>query len=503
MRDLFLTLFIFGYMPWIVIRPHYGIFMWSWLTYMTPHRLTWSFAFDFRFNYFVTIITLYSIYKSKAHKLHIPITVATSFWILFTIWVTLSGIDAIEQGAAWTEWTRYMKIQIMVLVTYSLIKKKEHLVFLVGVIAFSIGFFAFKGGLFTLLKGGHFRVLGPEYSFIADNNTFALAVNMTMPLMFYFLETVKSKIIRLLIVFHIFLCILAVFGSYSRGGLIGLLTIAIALWLSSSRKIILLTFILILIPAAEMIMPEKWTQRISPMLDSLNIPHTIPANWLLSPRRIWENNEFMSSSFSDANIEKFETNQGLIKEDAEILRDLSIKGRFDAWNMAKLMSKDRPVFGGGFGSFSQESFDRYTPGVFRHAAHSIYFQVLGEQGYAGLIIWSLMHVATIFTGLWVVIRCKKDPDLGWASIMARNIIIGMLGYYSSGLSLGLAYYDLPYHYAAILVILKLIAKQEFLNRNNHIKTHEANKPVRTNHTFPLTPPKETQRPHSPHQSPNG
>ncbi|MBF0421133.1 MAG: hypothetical protein HQL78_13330, partial [Magnetococcales bacterium] len=77
MRDLFLTLFIFGYMPWIIIRPHYGIFMWSWLTYMTPHRLTWSFAFDFRFNYFVTIITLYSIFRSKDYKIRVPINFAT------------------------------------------------------------------------------------------------------------------------------------------------------------------------------------------------------------------------------------------------------------------------------------------------------------------------------------------------------------------------------------------------------------------------------------------
>ncbi|MBF0415224.1 MAG: putative O-glycosylation ligase, exosortase A system-associated [Magnetococcales bacterium] len=503
MRDLFLTLFIFGYMPWIIIRPHYGIFMWSWLTYMTPHRLTWSFAFDFRFNYFVTIITLYAILKSKEYKIRVPLNFATFFWIFFSFWVTLSGIDAIEQGAAWAEWTRYMKIQIMVIVTYTLIKKKEHLIFLVGVIAFSIGFFAFKGGIFTLLKGGHFRVLGPEFSFIADNNTFALAINMTIPLMFYFLETTKNKLYRLLIMFHIFLCILAVFGSYSRGGLIGLLAIAIALWLSSSRKIILLIFIIILIPTSEMIMPEKWTQRISPMLDSLNIPHTIPENWLLSPRRLLENNEFLSNTIMDSNIEKFETNQGLIKEDAEILRDLSIKGRFDAWNMAKLMSKDRPFFGGGFGSFSQESFDRYTPGVFRHAAHSIYFQVLGEQGYAGLIIWSLMHVATIFTGLWVVIRCKKDPDLKWASIMARNIIIGMLGYYTSGLSLGLAYYDLPYHYSAILVILKLMAKQKFLQRKNNSQAQESNIGTRANHIFPFTPPKPTQQPHNPLQSPSG
>lgn len=495
MRDLFLTLFILGYMPWIVLRPHYGIYMWSWLTYMTPHRLTWSFAYDFRFNYFVTIVTLFSIFKSKMHHVYIPRTSTTFFWFLFSVWVTLSGIDAIEQGSAWAEWTRYMKIQIMVIVTYSLVKKKEHIVILVAVIAFSIGFFAFKGGLFTLLKGGHFRVLGPEYSFISDNNTFALAVNTTMPLAFYFLETAKNKIYRLLLIAHIFFCILAVFGSYSRGGLIGLTAIGVALWLSSSRKIILLTSILVFIPAAAIIMPEKWTQRITPMLDSLNIPHNLPAHWLLSPRLLLENNEPVVDNLIDNAIEKFEVNQGLIKEDAEILRDLSIKGRFDAWNVAKLMAKDRPFFGGGFGAFSQESFDRYTPGVFRHAAHSIYFQVLGEQGIAGLIIWSLMHVATLFTGLWVFIHCRKDPDLDWAAIMAKNIVIGMIGYYSSGLSLGLAYYDLPYHYTALLVILKLLAKQELNQRKNNRTSPRGNRSIRTNHSFPFSPPEKPLQPH--------
>ncbi|MBF0423284.1 MAG: putative O-glycosylation ligase, exosortase A system-associated, partial [Magnetococcales bacterium] len=153
MRDLVLTLFIFGCLPLIFLRPTYGVYMWTWLTYMTPHRLTWGFAYNFRFNYIVAIVTLIAIMRSKDIKFRIPLTPATVFWIIFCIWVTISSFQALEQHSAWEEWDRFTKIQIMVIVTYVLVKEKQELIYLISVIAFSIGFFGFKGGLFTLTKG--------------------------------------------------------------------------------------------------------------------------------------------------------------------------------------------------------------------------------------------------------------------------------------------------------------------------------------------------------------
>jgi hypothetical protein len=36
MRDLFVTLVVFGFLPVALIKPHIGILVWAWLAYMNP-----------------------------------------------------------------------------------------------------------------------------------------------------------------------------------------------------------------------------------------------------------------------------------------------------------------------------------------------------------------------------------------------------------------------------------------------------------------------------------
>ncbi len=74
------------------------------------------------------------------------------------------------------------------------------------------------------------------------------------------------------------------------------------------------------------------------------------------------------------------------------------------WNLAV----DRPFTGGGFETYQRWIFQKYNPGYDgTHAAHSIYFQVLGEHGFVALglflMFWALVwrmcnQVATMSRG---------------------------------------------------------------------------------------------------------
>ena len=44
MRDLLITIIIFGSIPFIFQRPYVGILMWTWISLMSPHRLGWGMA---------------------------------------------------------------------------------------------------------------------------------------------------------------------------------------------------------------------------------------------------------------------------------------------------------------------------------------------------------------------------------------------------------------------------------------------------------------------------
>jgi len=67
-RDLFVTAIILGIVPFIFKRPWVGILLSAWISYMAPHRLCWSFAYDFPFAMIVALVTIASYLFSKEKK---------------------------------------------------------------------------------------------------------------------------------------------------------------------------------------------------------------------------------------------------------------------------------------------------------------------------------------------------------------------------------------------------------------------------------------------------
>ncbi len=65
-----------------------------------------------------------------------------------------------------------------------------------------------------------------------------------------------------------------------------------------------------------------------------------------------------------------------------------------------------------------------------------------------------------FNGNWVIRNTRGSPDLQWASDLASMTQVALTGYVAGGLFLGLAYFDLPYHLMAMLVLLKAHVRRE-------------------------------------------
>ena len=66
-----------------------------------------------------------------------------------------------------------------------LVTSKERLRYLFLLTAACLGILAVKGAIWGILTGGALRVYGTQRSFLADNNDFALALNMTLPISFF------------------------------------------------------------------------------------------------------------------------------------------------------------------------------------------------------------------------------------------------------------------------------------------------------------------------------
>ena len=410
MRDILVTLVIFGLVPFILTRPWLGILVWSWIGYMNPHRLTWGFAYSFPFASVIGAATLFAWLISKEPK-KIPWTPVTIVLLLFTIWMNVTTPFAFNQEAAWFQWDKVMKIMLMTFVTVSVMQSKRRIQWLVWVIALSIAFYGVKGGIFTVLTGGQHMVLGPSGSFLGTNTEVALALIMTLPLLYYLLLQVTNKWARRAFIVAMVLVGLAIIGSYSRGAFVGGAAMVVFLWLKSHKKLLVAVVMALVIPPMLMFMPAKWYER----------------------------------------METIETYQ----------EDGSAMGRINAWGYAINLAKDRPLVGGGFECWTQDLFARWAPNPYQvNDAHSIYFEVLGEQGIPGLVLFLLFGLLVWRTGSWIIRTTKDRDDLKWAKDLAAMIHVSIVGYAVGGAFLGLAYFDLFYSLAALLVLTRCVVERQ-------------------------------------------
>jgi len=141
--------------------------------------------------------------------------------------------------------------------------------------------------------------------------------------------------------------------------------------------------------------------------------------------------------------------------------DASAMGRVDTWRMALRLANDRPM-GGGFELWTSDTFDRYSPERNTvHDAHSIYFKVLAEHGWIGLILFLGIGVSAWRTGSRIIRQTRDRPDLEWLSSLARTIQVSLAAYATGGAFLGLSYFDLYWHLVALMVLgRELLRRQE-------------------------------------------
>jgi probable O-glycosylation ligase (exosortase A-associated) len=403
MRDLVITLVIFGSLPLILWRPHIGVLMWTWLAFMNPHRMTWGFAYDMPFAHVVALATLVSVLVTREPK-KLPWTRETALLLLFVGWMSVTTVFAAYPEYAWPQLEKVAKILLMVFVTMMVMRTKERINLLVWVMALSLAFYGIKGGVFTLASGGVYHVWGPTGSFIEGNNEMALALVMTIPLLRYLQLTVNRAWVRHGMTLAMILTALAVVGSQSRGAFLGIIAMGAFFWLKSSGKFFTGSIGALAVVLVLAVMPQQWFDRMS-------------------------------------SITEYE-------------QDSSALGRLNAWQMAIKLAQYRPL-GGGFETFRAEMFAAYSPEPARvHDAHSIYFEVLGEHGFVGLVLFLLLGFMTWRSASAIIRHCRGDPEKRWAADLAAMIQVSLVGYASAGAFLGLAYFDYYYTLVAVVVLCK-------------------------------------------------
>lgn len=409
MRDILLTLIVFGFIPFIFIRPYVGILVWTWLAYMNPQGMTWGFATEMPYSKIIGIATIiaFIFYKDKILPRS---SVLLWLFVFYIVWTTVSTMFAIYPDEAWVQWGDYMKVVLMAFLTLIMTNNKERLHALLAVVVFSIGFMAVKGGIFTIITGGAYRLWGPTMSFIHDNNALGLALVMALPLMWYMLGYFNNKWLKRAMYTIIVLNAFAILGTQSRGAFLAVIAMTIFLVLKSNAKIKTGLVVLMLAPILFTFMPERWHERMQ-------------------------------------SIKNYQ-------------QDESAMMRINAWEYAINLANDYPITGGGYDASSEELFSIYSnrPEIPVTGPHSIYFEVLGQHGWVGLAIFLLLGLVLYRNMSYIIKHAVKYEDMRWARDLAAMTQVSIVGYAVAGAFLELAKYDFYVMLITIAILMNSMLK---------------------------------------------
>jgi len=409
-RDTVLTFCILVLVPFAVAHPWIGIMLWTWISVMNPHRLSWGFAFYFPFAQIVAIAVLLGLLLSRDEK-KFPFNPITVTLIALIMWMCVTTVFAVYPDLVWDQFFKVMKIQVMLLVTLAVLHTRRHIDILVWVLVISVGYFGTKGGLFTLIKGGGQRVWGPPGGFFGENNALAVATLMVIPLMVYLRRQAHNAWLSSALLAATILCGFSALGSQSRGGLIAAGAMVLFLWLHSRKRVLYAVPFVVLSALALAFMPETWWHR----------------------------------------METMETYE----------EDRSAMGRINAWSMAFNLANDR-FLGAGFYTFTQELFDKYSPNPAdgARAAHSIYFQMLGEHGWIGLCLFITFWLLGWIGAGTLQREARKQGSTAWAFDLGSMVKVSMVAYLVGGAFLSLAYFDVPYLLVVLVVLATRAVRQQ-------------------------------------------
>jgi len=402
MRDVIVVSIVAVLAVMALRRPWIGVMLWTWLSLMNPHRFTWGFAYDAPLAAIAAIATLVGLLMT--HERQSPFQGApVGIFAAFVVWITLSWLFGLDTDGDYLQWSKVMKIYFMTFIALVLLQTKHHLMAFAWVMTASLAILGAKGGVFTILHGGSYRVWGPAGSFIEDNNEFALALIITIPLLHFLQLQVANKWVRHGLTATMLLCAASALGSHSRGGLLAIAAMGAMFWWRSRRKGPATAFILLFLVAILPIMPDAWWNRMETI--------------------------------------------GTYEE------DVSAQGRLYAWGVAWEVAK-HAFFGAGMSYQHESIFAILGNGGSPIAAHSIYFQVLGNHGFIGLFIFSCLWLVTYRYAGWLNKNALSTPHAKWAADLGGMVQVALVGYATGGTFLSLAYFDLPYYMMVLVVIAR-------------------------------------------------
>jgi putative inorganic carbon (HCO3(-)) transporter len=416
MRDIAVLLLWIALIPAAFARPYIGVMLWVWTALLTPNFYVYGFLSDVPFNKIVAIVTVISLVISAEPKRIAWNSTLILLAILFvqgTVFYMLCG-DNVSAPPIFDRFWKELTLCVFIAIT---VTSRLRIHCLLGIAALALCVPGIIEGLKVIASGGGHHIQG--IASFGDNNQSALALLMVIPVLNYLSQQSANRLVKYTYLGALVLTVVAVVGTWSRGAFVGLAVLGMAFVILSKNKFRSMALVCVILSVVMSVASFQYLERVQSI------------------------------------------------ESAD--QDVSFIGRIVAWKISFAIARDNPFFGGGFHSIQDpriwrnyqrqieipEAYRAIMAIVGARAAHSIYFEVLGDLGFMGLLIFLAILAAGFYNTRRIIKFSKSKSGLEWVYGLGIMFRLMLLVYCISGAAVSMAWFEFNF---IVLMLLAILAR---------------------------------------------
>jgi putative inorganic carbon (hco3(-)) transporter len=391
LRELLLILTVLALSCAALVRPKTGVYAYIWFAVMRPDVLAWC-ADNYNFSMMLAVATFIGSVRFL-HRIPVLFTnPVVRLFLLLQIPLALSAVFAVIPALSVERYVDYLKSMAVLLLVPLFIETAQDLRVLLLIVGASVGVIGMRFGLFSLFHGGLILIDGYGGQ-MSDNNLVALALAMSVPLLWYGRTFTESRILKTAILCMLPVCIATIVMTNSRGGSLALGSVFLLIAARSKQKVITLAVLLTVAGGAIYLVRDQYLARMSTI--------------------------------------------------ATYNQEASAYSRVEHARAAVKMWQDYPVLGVGFGGNNYSRLSaKYLGREDIHVVHNTYLQMLVDSGALALVIYVVLLYGTI---LWLGVSAYRTRRLwpGYESLPI-SIQLSLIAFAVGGTFYSSQRYDLTY-----------------------------------------------------------
>ena len=383
-----------------------------WVDIFTPQLISYGLLSSIPVSLLLGIMIALSLLRLPPSP-DVRLRVVTILVVVFSIWMTISLSWAVVPDAAYVKWNWAIKSVAFSCLLPLFFRNRVQIESLVWIFVLSGMGHCMPFAAKVLLSGGGY---GSALGLVGGNNGYGessflslFAVSLVPMCLYLRSHSVlfpRDRLIGFVLFGFIACAVLTALGTYARTGLISLGTLAVFLFFFSARKWIIVLLVCIFSLGVGVFMGEGWSNRMSTIADS--------------------------GTESSAM-----TRVGVWRWTLGYVTQSPLGGSFDVYQINRI---------------DQVMADGTVLQVAGRAFHSIYFEVLGELGIPGFLIY-LAIIATTIQTLINVRRKSSVLEMSWLRDLCNTFIICAFVFLAGGTFIGVGFNSYFYYIAGVAASL--------------------------------------------------